>query len=701
MGIVYRGRDIRLGRDVAIKVVRPEVDNPAMSAAFLREARLSSALNHPGIITVYDVVESGGQSCLVMEYLSGKTLNDAIPAGGFPIAEALELALQIGEALDAAHQAGVIHRDLKPGNIFLCDSGRTKILDFGLARLNETRTDDETRTASLFDGKLVGTIAYMAPEQARGEAADHRADIFSFGVMLSQLITGELPFKAPNPVALMRSIQVSPPMAIRKLRPDAPGSLESIVQRALEKNRDHRFATMGDLLRLLASLKGELKNQAALATVVGQVAAPGTSGFTAGVSAPLTAPHVPPTTGSERTSISVLPFQSMGGEPDDNYLAAGVASEVIRALTGVPSLRVAPQMAAFKLAAEQPDPMSVGRTLNTRYVVTGTLRRLGQRLRVSVELADSLEERVVWSRNYDRQMTDMFEVQEDISRAIVNSLSGQLIKAATDFAFQVPTDNLDAWGLVRKAYHIWNYEFSPAGVHQALSMLRRALELDSQYAAAHAYLGLYLAQTALHGISAQPEADNVEALESAERAAALAPNDAEVLECCVIVALQNSQFERAVQRGRRAVKIAPYDLVAWGYLSLALAAAGNDKDVHEAHSILSKLINDTPDHPSLPYWLQFITCAYIRLEQYESAVASGRRCVEMQPGYALQQMMLAEALCQTGNPEEARAVLASIPLYNPFYTFDHHLKVLGALCRAPEIVHQYTKGLQALTSNIS
>lgn len=692
MGIVYRAVSLLDGQSVALKVIRPEVAaTPLMRAAFQREAKLGAMLQHPGIIRVYHLVLDATRPYFVMEYLQGKALKDCIPTRGMPAAKACSMGLAFGEALEVAHQAGIIHRDLKPGNLFVCDDGQIKILDFGLARLAPLLQEDDgaTRTASIFEGKLVGSIAYMAPEQARAEEVDHRADIFSFGVIMSQMLTGRLPYEAPNPVALLRAIQVSAPTPVRRHRPDLPGSLEAILLRALEKDRNQRFSNMGELLRLLKSVALELKDAQEQETQV-------RTNITASDSPLPLSVNSPPSTGSEKTSIAVLPFQVLSADPEDNYLASGLAIEVIRALAGIPSIRVAPQMASFRLAESDRNPVMAGRVLNTRFIVSGTLRRAGTRLRVSVELADSMEERVVWAHHYDQDVADIFVLEEKMSRAIVSSLGGQLIRVWTDSSFRIATDSLDAWGLVRKAYHVWNYEFSPAGVQQALGMLRRALELDPNYPEANAYLAMYLVQTVLHGVSANPDADTQEALEAAERAYQLAPNDAQVLECCIIVWLQTSRPVRAVACGRRAVQNAPFDLVAWGYLALTLASAGNRKDVDEAHDILQKLIADAPDHPSMPYWLQFLTSAHIRREEYAAAVEAGERCVRMQPGYTLQQMLLAEALWQLGRQEEARQVVATIPSYNPYFTFAHYLKVLDAICCDPAITHQFTKGLKLL-----
>ena len=683
MGVVYRARDLSLDRDVAIKIIRPEVRNARLEAAFKREARLASSLNHPGIITIFEFVMENDPAYIVMEYIDGKPLSRLIPARGFSLDHAIALGIAIGEALSAAHAASIIHRDLKPGNILVLDSGAVKILDFGLAKLLQTHSDSETHTMSVFgENRMVGTIAYMAPEQARGEAVDQRADIFSFGVILSQMLTGTLPFHAPSPVGVLRAIQLDPPTPIRQRKPELSVSLENITLRALEKDRAARFDAVNTMVDLLRHVIDDDPAQDTAAV------SPGT-GYSAPVESyfPVSGQH-PPTTGSERSSIAVLAFSSLSQDPDDTYLAAGLASEVIRALTGVPRLRVAPQLASFRLG-DQTDPRKIARVLNTRYVVSGTLRRAGERLRVAVEMTDAIQETVAWTQVYDRRMTDIFDLQEEISKSIVSSIGGHLIRADTDSAFRIPTENLDAWGLVRKAYHIWNYEFSPAGVAQSITLLQRSMELDPAYATPSAYFGMYLMQMVLHGIAPDPEAASTAALAAAERACALAPNDPEVLECCSLVWLQNSQYEKAVQCLRRAVQVTPFDLVAWGYLGLAHGTAGGEAEVREAHRILTRIIADAPDHPSLPYWLQFLTSACLRLEKYEEAIEAGRRCVEMQPGYTLQNVLLAEALCRTGQTDEARRVLDSVPRYNPNFTLPHFEKVVLAICRKPEILDKF------------
>jgi adenylate cyclase len=404
----------------------------------------------------------------------------------------------------------------------------------------------------------------------------------------------------------------------------------------------------------------------------------------------------PPSTGSEDASIVVLPFRSLSADPEDGYLAEGIASELQGALTGVPGLRIASHLAAFKLQEHAGDPMRVAAELNSRYVVSGTVRRSAQRVRVSAELFDAVQKTVAWSRKYDRVLTDIFEMQEDISRSIVGSLGGQFIRANTDFAYRTPTSNLDAWGLARKAYHIWNYQFSVAGVAEAVGLLKRAVELDPGYAAAHAYLGMYLIQAAIHHLSSDSQADRRLARESVERACQLAPSDPVVLENACIVFLHSGEYQRAVQCGRRAVDLAPYDLVAWGYLGFAHASAGGVKEAGDALKILSHLIGDAPDHPSMAYWLHFVTLATLRLERYQEAVEYGRRCFDLQPGFVFQQVLLAEALCRLDRIDEAKTVLATIPAYNPYFSMAAFEEVANTSCRSPAIVEQFCGRVKSL-----
>jgi serine/threonine protein kinase/tetratricopeptide (TPR) repeat protein len=684
MGIVYRAHDPRLNRDVAIKLIRPDKLTEELSAAFLREARHASSLKHPGIVTIYDILTHGDLQCIVMEYIEGTPLKAAIPPGGVVVDEAKRLAVEIGHALAAAHRAGIVHRDLKPGNIMVTNDGRIKIVDFGLSAVQRTfNAWDETGTASCLP-EFSGTIGYMAPENVRGEAVNLRSDIFSYAVVFHEILTGQLPFTAADQSALLWAMQREEPILPSVQRPGLGPIFDQVVSRGLAKDPRHRYQAVEEMVEaIIAAHAGSTRSLNGLA------------------SGPITEGRVrllePPKTGSEQTSIAVLPFTSVSPDPEDGYLAAGLALELVSALTGLPGLRIAPQLSSFRMLERVPDPIEASRELNVRYILTGSLRRIGERIRVHAELTDGVGETVCWSRNFDRPAVDLFSVQEEIARTIVKSLGGELIRVASQFAFQSPTDNLDAWGLLRKAYHMWNYQFSVENVLGAIELCRRAVALDPNYARAHANLGLYLIQTVVHSISADPVNDTAEALAAADRATRMAPQDVDVLASSAIVFIHCGHYERAVLNTRQAVRIAPYDLVSWGYLGFAHACAGGAAQLEEALRILTQLIADAPEHPSLPYWEQFLTIAALRLERYDIAVEHGRRAVELQPGFVHNLVLLSEALCRAGLEQEARETVASIALYNPAFTLAAFEKVALDCTRSPERTAQLCGQLRALS----
>jgi eukaryotic-like serine/threonine-protein kinase len=626
MGIVYRAHDTRLRRHVALKIIRPTALSAATRAASLR---------------------------------------DTVPKG-ISLEEASRIFVEIAHALRAAHREGIIHLDIKPNNIMLTSDGRAKVVDFGLSVARRSVGGDDTAPLAAFSG-IVGTPAYIAPEMLRGEQVDHRADIFALTVVLFEMLTGKLPFSGSNATAQMSALMSEEPTKLSNVRPDLAG-LDAIIHKGLQKDPAARYQTIDELLEDLA------RAQPARAVV---------SGFGSQMNL-----AVPPSTGSESASVAVLPFRSVSQEPDDIYLAGGIASELISALTGLPGLRIAPQTAAYREHERGADPITAARNLKTRYVVTGSLRRAKDRIRVCAELIDCMTESVAWTHNYDRLSEDIFEVQEDIAGSIVKSLGGQLIRATTDFAYRTPTENLDAWGLLRKAYHIWNYEFSVEGVWNAIALCRRAVGLDPDYSKALASLSIYLIQSVIHSISPSPESDSEEALNAANRAIELAPQDPEVLATTSIVLLHTGHSERAKMLLRRATRIAPYDLVSWGYLGLILGASGGRADLEESSKILKHLIADAPDHPSLAYWCQFLAIAALRREEFDIAVESAERAVELQPGFVHNLLFLSEALCRTDRTEEARQVLARVRSYNPAFTISLFEKFAVASCGKQEYVDQ-------------
>lgn len=696
MGVVYKARDTRLQRLVALKLVPAVQTGDRMQRERLvREAQTASSLNHPHIVTIYDIVRDGEIDFIVMEYVDGRPLNHLIPHRGLPVRHALEYAVQIADAVAAAHAAGIVHRDLKPGNVVVGTDGRLRVLDFGLAKLVAPELDDGGQTMAVLTeaGSVLGTYNYMAPEQALGAVVDHRADIFSFGVMLYELLTGLRPFRGANPAAVIHALHYQTPAPIRDLAPGVPEALAAAIDRALSKLPDARFQSMEELLAGLRAIAAQ-PNEADLLSSDQATGTPAAARSEADSSSGGPAVR-PPRVGSERASIAVLPFASLSSDKEDAHLAAGIAAELISALSGVPDLRVASHLASFRFHGAIPELSTVAAALNIRYVLTGSMRRAGSRIRVMAELTDAVPGVQLWARTYERGIEDVFAVQEEIAREIVGATGGQIIRAGSEQASRSAPESLDAWGLVRRAYHFWNHAWTPEGVEDALNLLRRAVEMDPGYAAARAFLGLYLIQRVVNFLSPNPLADMAEALSAADAAISLAPRDSEVLENAGLVYFNSGRYEDSVRVLTRAVEIAPFNLVAWGYLGLAHAWTGDDPQVVEGLTILERLLKTAPDHPSVPYWLYFKSSGCASLGRYEEARAAGMRSTELQPHFFLARLEYANALGALGQTAQAMAEINLVVAVNPTIQPDAVEQYVRLLSRTTERTERHLIGWRA------
>ena len=701
MGVVYKARDPRLQRLVALKVLPADRSHdPVRRARFLREARAAATLNHPHIVTVHDIASESGVDFIVMEHVSGRPLGQVIPARGLPVGEALRIAVQVADALAAAHAAGVVHRDLKPANVMVAEDGRAKVLDFGLATLSSDGGDAPSERLTR-EGAVVGTLAYMSPEQSVGEPADARSDIYSFGVILYEMLAGSLPFKGRSTAEHFHMLHYAAPAPLRAVRPAVPEPVERIVMKALERQPAARFADMRELERELRRLTaaftpapGEEPEAAGAGAVDPE--APTLDPDAPTLAGPAAAPPSrPPLPSSARASIAVLSFASLSADPDDAFTAAGIASEIIVALGGVPDLRVVSELASFRFRGPDLDLARIAGELRARYVLTGSLRRAGDRIRVLAALTDAEAGAQIWSKAFDRRLADLFAVQEEIAQAIVSATGGEIIRASAARASRSSPENLDAWGLLQRAYHFWNHAFSREGLEAALAQTRRAVELDPSYAAAHAFLGLYLIERVIHVLTPLVEEERREALAAAERAVELAPRDPYALENAGLVFYHCSLHEESVGALRRAVQIAPFNLVAWGYLALSLGVAGDDGEAAEARRILDRLIETAPEHPSFPYWSYFKGAVSTRQGCPEEAAECARRTVELQPHFFLAAVMLANALGALGRSEEARSAWQRVRAIHPAFTAEGYAHEIRLQALLPERAAPHLAGLRA------
>jgi serine/threonine protein kinase/tetratricopeptide (TPR) repeat protein len=698
MGIVYKGRDRLLNRDVALKTL-PLTDSSEAGfqsvsrQRFHREAQSASALNHPNIVTIYDLLSEPDSDIIVMEYVEGKPLSQVIPPHGLPLGQALRYGLQIADAMGSAHAAGIVHRDLKPGNVMISRHDQVKIVDFGIAKQSHDATGLMATQAELTSpGFFLGTLCYAAPEQHMNLPADHRVDIYALGVVLFKMLTGELPFAGNSLLELMQAINRCDVRSVRKLRPALPPIFDLLVARSLQRDPANRYPNMA---ALAADLKLAAEGGETIVQTGGRVDVPA-----AASPAPARVPSSsgsfpqPPSAGREKISIAVMPFRSLSADEEDGYMAMGIGSEINSALSRVPGVRVASHLATYRYK-DDTDLAHIAAQLNIRYIMTGSLRRGGNRIRVIVELADAQASSVLWSRTYDRLLEDLFAVQEEIASAIVRATGGELIRAGSERASKASAGELDAWGLVRKAYHFWNYGFRPAGIGDSLNLLRRAVELDPDYANAHAFLGLYLIERVALILSDDPERDRAEAQAAVDRAFELAPNDTEVLENTGLVWCHCGNWDQSVQALRRAVLISPFNLVAWGYLGFVLGSGGQViRHAQEGDRVLTKLIVDTPEHPSVPYWYFFKAIACTRLSSFEEAVTCAFKCVEMHPHFYMARYILANALGHVGRYEEARTEMATTLTINPYITEALLAREWAVITRDPEMTEVQLAGLR-------
>ena len=454
MGEVYRAHDVRLDRDVAVKVLpeRFSADRERLTR-FEQEARAAAALSHPNILAVYDVGTSGHISYVVTELLEGETLRDSLRRGRLAQDRAVRIATEILSGLSVAHERGIVHRDLKPDNIFLTRSGQTKILDFGIAKVAHAQVPEPDAATGTIPGIILGTIGYMSPEQVRGVATDARADIFSVGAVLYECLTGRRAFKDDSDVGTLSAILEKDPLPLGSCGVDAPPALIRIVNRCLQKDPVARFQTASDFKFALESL-GE----------------PG---------------YAPRPTAPEK-SIAVLPFVNVSGASDQEYFSDGLAEEVINALAHLPELRVASRSSAFRFRGNDKDVRDIGRQLSVDTVLEGSVRRAGNRLRVTVQLINVSDGFHLWSERYDRELADVFAIQDEITQSIVETLEPKLLGRGQPVKRR-HSESVEAFELCLRGRHFW-YQRTESSLRAGINCFTKAVELDPTYASAHAGL---------------------------------------------------------------------------------------------------------------------------------------------------------------------------------------------------------------------
>jgi len=495
MGVVFKAQDSRLERAVALKFLPEKLaQQPQALERFRREARAASALNHPGICTIYDIGEQDGRTFIAMEYIDGETLRSHIHVKPLPVEEILELGIQIAEALEAAHAEGIIHRDIKPANIFVTKRGRAKVLDFGLAKLipkgiasGNTDPDDESSDSNSIVGIISGTPSYMSPEQVRGDGLDPRTDIFSFGLLLYEMATGKQAFSGGTGGVIIEAVLTRSPDPVRSINPNIPPRLEEIIDKALHKDRAKRYQHAADVLADLQRLKREI-DSGARAGDEGPVSATMSNISGAGALSS-TGKHRARSSTAAKTvdSLAVLPFENASRDPENEYLSDGITGSLINNLATVPKLRVMAQSTVFRFKGREIDPQAVGRDLNVRAVLTGRVTHSGGSLRIGVELVDVATGSQLWGAQYDRKSGDIFAIQDEISNEISGKLRLQLSQAQKKKLTRRHTEDPEAYRIYLKGRHHWN-RWTEEGFYKAIEYFQQAVQKDPEYALAYAGL---------------------------------------------------------------------------------------------------------------------------------------------------------------------------------------------------------------------
>ena len=590
MGVVWKAHDLKLDRDVAVKFLPEGFSQDASRRAFFeREAKAVAALRHPNIVTIYAVLEAEGIYFFTMEFIEGEPLSQTVAPGGIPFGAFLKIAVPMADAVAAAHERGIIHRDLKPGNIMIDRTGEIKILDFGMARFLQPgpilANEDKGETATL-ENVLTGTVSYMSPEQLRGEVLDHRTDIFALGLILYELATGRHPFRGGTPVETIAAILKDSPPSVIALNPRLPELLDRILERCLEKDARLRILSAAELRDELRWLGEESRTVRA----------------------------------EDTPSIAVLPFADMSREKDQSYFCEGIAEEITNALCRVHGLRVAARTAAFQFRDAAAEPAEIGRRLGVATLLEGSVRKAGNRLRITVQLIDIASGYHLWSESYDREIKDIFEIQEEIARSIVQAMRITLTPQERGALEKSPTRHVQAYDYYlrgRSFYH----RYGRHDIEFALQLFSRATELDSGYALA--YAGLADCWSFIYEHAERTESVRAQAVEAARRAIELAPDSAQA-QASHGLAMSISGNDREAERAfEAAVRLDPVLFEAWYFYARHAFGRGDPKRAARYYEEAMRVRPDDYQSPLL------VAQIYDDLGEPEEARAARRRGVSL------------------------------------------------------------------------
>lgn len=628
MGVVYKAQDLNLDRFAAIKVLPSHLSESEESKArFLREAKATAALNHPNILSVYGIDEVDGRLFFAMEFVDGVTLKAHmanLKAGtGVSLQQSMGWARQIAEGLKEAHAKQIIHRDIKPENVMLTSGGQLKIMDFGIAKLKGSSGMTKT-------GVSLGTLAYMSPEQAQGVAADHRSDIWSLGVVLYEMLTGELPFKAEHEAGLLYLVVNEQPPVPSAMDKKIPRQIDPLVMRLLEKDREKRFQTIENVLASFASTASEIELSS---------------------------------TSSKVKAIAVLPFGNISPDKESDYFGDGLTEELIVNLSKLKEIRVVPRTTSMQYRNTAKDVKSIGRELGTRYILSGNVRKFQDNLRISVELIDIETEEQIWAETYKGKLADVFDIQEQVSKQIVEALMVKLTPTEKIVLTKRSTDKPEAFDCYLRARDFL-YRLTKNNVQFSIQLFQKAIELDNRYAVA--YAGLGEAYATMYQYFEANESLLDKAIEASLKALMYDSTLSEAYAALGLAYFDRKELEEAVTATRKAIELDPNNYIAYWILGRIYHATDRDR---ESIEMFERTITLNPEFYSARNDLLMV---YDRLGDQEKRMEVLKYHLEFFPRYLSQHpddarghMYFAIHLATADQKEEAKAAGARALELNP------------------------------------
>ncbi len=621
MGEVYKAKDLKLDRFVAIKFLSANLGSSEENKKrFVREAKSAAILNHPNILSIYEIDEKESSLFLVMEFVDGQTLKSYIASltsgTGVPAMKAIDWINQLCQGLKAAHDKNVIHRDIKTENIMINKDGRLKIMDFGLAKLKSGIGLTKT-------GSSLGTLSYMSPEQVQGIQADHRSDIWSLGVVFYEILTGELPFKAEHEAAMLYLIVNEVPPLPTTLNRKIPHQLDSLVQKMMEKDREKRYQNVDEVIQTLQVTKQEIENVQ---------------------------------TTSVKKAIAVLPFDNIGSDKENEYFGDGLTEELIVNLSRLEGMEVVSRTSSMQYKGVKKDIKTIGRELNVRYILEGSVRKFQDNLRITVQLIDVESDRQLWAESYKGKLEDVFDIQEQVSKQIVEALMLKLSPKEKVVLTKRPTLNADAFDCYLRARdHL--YRRTKKNVEFAIQLFQKTIELDPRYASAYAGLGEAYAN--LYQDYDTKEIWLDKAIESAFKALMYDPTLSEAYVALGLAYFSKRSIEEALESTRKAIELDPSNYIA--HWILGRIYHSTDRDA-EAVILLEKAIELNPDFYTAYTDLKMV---YARLGKDEENKEILDKLLDLVPKYlskhpddSRSRVYYATDLAQVGRYDEAKVEAA-------------------------------------------